>query len=210
MTSTPLRVTACLGLLLLLAGCGSSPPSHFYRLTSGPGAISANQQPSLGVGPIAIPEFLNRSALVYSGGNNRLQVAGSELWAEPLNEGVQRVLGLNLAQQLDTGNLSYFPWDTRNSPEYGIRVNVLDLDADEQQATLVADWQLYRPATGATITRRISQYSESLAAGTLTPSELPRAYSALLYQLSETIAGVIRAEQENGTAGKTNTEEAQE
>ena len=121
-------------------------------------------------------------------------VGGSEIWAEPLAEGVQRVLGLNLAQLLNTQNLNYFPWDTRHPPEYGVRISVLDLDADAQQATLTADWRLYRPASGEIISKRISQYTKPLPTGTFAPSELPPIYSALLYQLSETIAAEIRAQ----------------
>ena len=180
-----------LGLSLLLAACGSSPPNQFYRLTSGTGSPGTEQQPSLGIGPVEIPEFLNRSALVYTRGENQLQIAGNEVWAEPLAEGVQRVLSLNLAQLLNTGNLSYFPWDTRHQPEYGVRVRVLDLDADAQQATLTADWVLYRPATSEIISKRISQHTKPLSTGTFAPSELPAVYSALLYQLSETIAAAI-------------------
>ena len=192
-----LKTVAGLGLLLLLAACGSSPQSQFYRLTPGNGSPGSEQQPSLGVGPVEIPEFLNRSALAYTRGENRLQISGNEIWAEPLAEGVQRVVGLNLAQLLNTENLNYFPWDTRHQPEYGVRISVLDLDADAQQATLTADWLLYRPATGEIISKRISQNTKPLPTGASTPSKLPSAYSALLYQLSETIAAEIRDQQKS-------------
>jgi len=194
-----LKTVASLGLLMLLAACGSSPPSQFYRLTPGNGSPGSEQQPSLGVGPVEIPEFLNRSGLAYTRGENRLHVSGKEIWAEPLAEGVQRVVGLNLAQLLNTENLNYFPWDTRHQPEYGVRISVLDLDADAQQATLTADWLLYRPATGEIISKRISQHTKPLSTGTFAPSELPPVYSALLYQLSETIAAAIREEQQKAT-----------
>ena len=188
-------IAASLSLLLLLTACGSSPPSHLYRLTAASGALGGEQQPSLGIGPIEIPEFLNRSALVYTRGENRLLVSGTDLWGEPLAQGVQRIMGLNLAQLLNTENLSYFPWDSRHPPQYGVRISVLDLDANDQEATLTADWLLFHPATGDVISKRISQYSKPLPAGTFAPSELPPAYSTLLYQLSETIADAIREKQ---------------
>ncbi len=202
MNNTMTKIATGLGLLLCLAACGSSPANHFYRLTPGPGAIGEGQQPALGIGPVEIPEFLKRNTLVYSKGDNRLQIAGGELWAEPLDEGVKRVVGLNLAQLLDTGNLSYFPWDTRHNPTYGIRVTVLDLDANDGQATLVADWRLYRPEDGKTVDQRISQFSQTLGTGNLAASELPAAYSALFYQLSETIAAAVRSDQHKQAAGE--------
>ena len=194
MNSNPAKVVVGLGLLLLLAACSSSPASKFYRLTPGNGSLGSEQQPSVGVGPVEIPEFLNRSALVYTRGKNQLIIAGTELWAEPLADGVNRVLGLNLAQLLNTQNISYFPWDSRHAPDYGIRVSILDMDADEQQAILVADWVLLHPANGGIISRRISRYTATLPNGKFAPSELPPLYSTLLYQLSETISEVIQAE----------------
>lgn len=195
MTSKSVTIAAGLSLALLLASCGSSPPSHFYRLTPGSGALGSEHNPSVGIGPIEIPEFLNRSALVYTQGGNRLLVSGTDLWGEPLAQGVQRIVGLNLAQLLNTQNLSYFPWDSRHPPQYGVKIRVLDLDSNEQQATLTADWQLFHPGTGDIISKRISQYTTPLQASTFAPSELPPAYSTLLYKLSETIAGEIETDQ---------------
>ena len=196
MTGTMVKTAVSLCIVFCLAACGSSPPSKFYRLTAGTGSIENTQQLSLGVGPIEVPEFLNRSALVYTRGENRLLISSTELWAEPLAEGVQRIIGLNLAQLLDTENLSYFPWDSRHLPEYGVRVSVLDLDANEQQAMLTAEWIVFYPTSGDIVSKRISQHKHPLPAGTFTASELPPAYSNLLYQLSETIAAEIRKDQQ--------------
>lgn len=196
MTRTLNRITGGLCLLLLLAACGSSPPSSFYRLTPAVAPAPGGQQPSLGIGPVEIPEFLNRNALVYTRGGNQLQIAATERWAEPLEYGVKRVVGLNLSQLLHSENLRFFPWEARQAPDYGVRISVLDLDASDGQAALVVDWLIYRPGDGAAITRRISQFNHPLASGQPVPAELPAAYSALLYQLSETIADAIRADQQ--------------
>ena len=75
-----------------------------------------------------------------------------------------------------------------------MRINILDLDARDGQATVVADWLLYRPSDGTSITSRISQFSKSLPAGELQAAQLPAAYSALLFELSETIAAAIKVE----------------
>ena len=199
MINTLKRLTLSLGLVFCLVACGSSPPNKYYRLTSTAALGGDNQQPALGIGPIEIPEFLNRDALVYSEGGNRLQVAGNDRWAEPLDDGIQRVMGLNLAQLLQSQHMQFFPWDLRYAPEYGVRVNVLDLDAQTGKATLVAEWVLYRPRDGSSFTRQISTFSKPLAGNTVTARELPPAYSDLLHQLSETIAAAIKADQQNKT-----------
>ena len=93
MTSTLNQISAGLCLLLCLATCASSPPSNFYRLTPAVAHVPGGPTPSLGIGPVDIPEFLNRNALVYTRGGNQLQLAESERWAEPLDDGITRVLG---------------------------------------------------------------------------------------------------------------------
>jgi len=201
MKSYPYRIPAVLCLVLGLAACGSSPPTNFYRLTPAVAYAPGGQEPSVGIGPIDIPEFLNRNALVYARGGNQLQLADTERWAEPLEYGVKRVVGLNLSQLLHTQNLRFFPWDLRQAPDYGVSINIMDLDASEGQAILVADWQVYRPGDGSAITRRISRFSQPLASGQPVPGALPAAYSALLYELSETIAEAIRAEQQGRPGG---------
>ncbi len=197
MTGTLKRIGAGLCLLLCLVSCASSPPSNFYRLTPAVAHAPGGPTPSLGIGPVDVPEFLNRNALVYTRGGNQLQLAESERWAEPLDDGITRVLGLNLSALLQTETLRFFPWDLRQAPDYGVRINILELDARDGQAILVADWLLYRPGDGAGITSRISQFSQALPAGELQAAQLPAAYSALLFKLSETIAAAIRVEMQN-------------
>lgn len=200
MTSTLKKIAGCLCLSLWLTACGSSPPSNFYRLTPTVVPTPGNQQPSLGIGPVDIPEFLDRNAMVYTRDGNQLSITGTERWAEPLDIGIKRVVGLNLSQLLHSENLRFFPWDVRQAPDYGVRITVLDLDASDGRATLVADWQVYSPGNDSVISRRISQFSQPLASGQTVPAELPAAYSALLYQLSETVAAAIQAEEQQRAA----------
>jgi uncharacterized lipoprotein YmbA len=190
-------------LVLVLAGCGSSPRSNYYLLSPLAAHAPAGQSPALGVGPVEIPEYLDRNGLVYLSGANRLQVAGSERWAEPLEDGVRRVVGLNLASLLDTENLSYFPWPAAHAPDYAVRVNVLALEADDRQATLIAKWLLHRPATGEPVARRMSRLQRPLPDGRWRAEQVAPAYSALLFQLSRLIAAAIDADR--ATAGSDTT-----
>ncbi|MEM1156536.1 MAG: PqiC family protein [Pseudomonadota bacterium] len=176
---------------LNLSACGSSPPSHYYRLTAASSTIGSQQQPEIGVGPVEIPQFLQRDAIVYSTGGNQLEIAGTELWAEPLADGAERVLGLNLASLLNTQNVTFFPWNIRNPPDIGIKVRILNLDADPAAAVLSAEWLVYHPEDGAVIERQISTLTHSLSGSALSASVLPEAYSALLFALAEKIADAI-------------------
>ena len=195
-----IRSLACLGLALSLAACGTSPPNQYYRLTphANPGTMA--EEPALGVGPVDIPDYLRRSGMVYSGGANQLFITEQQRWAEPLDEGIERVLAINLARLLNTDNLRLFPWQLDDIPEYTIELVVLELDTDGAEAVLVADWVIKRPADNASVTRRISRLRHALPPGPIQPADLAPAYSALFYQLSQEIATAITAaEQEQGT-----------
>ena len=184
----------CIALTTLLAACGSSPQNNYFRLTSTVTSLPEGETPSLGIGPIEIPAYLDREKLVYAQQGNRLQVSATEYWAEPLDAGIERVLALNLAALLNTQSVRTFPWHPRRAPTYAVKLNLLSLDADDMTARLTAEWLVYRPENSATVERRIARVQQALDANDRGPDALPAAYSNLLYQLSEIIATAIRAD----------------
>ena len=178
-------------LPIALLGCGTTPPSKYYLLSAEASNFPDGTSPSLGVGPIEIPEYLNRNSLVYSREGNRLHIANFERWAEPLDSSIGRVVRLNLASLLNTQNIQVYPWSENERPEYGVEVTVINMDANDQQARLVAEWHIYKTDNRETVVRRIRKLSYDMPPGPVTAEEVAPAYSKLLLQLSETIAGVI-------------------
>ena len=71
---------------------------------------------------------------------------------------------------------------------------MLSLDAGDDNATLAAEWRVFRPATGENVVRRISHLQLTLPAGELSAQQIAPAYSELLSQLSDLIAGIIEQE----------------
>jgi uncharacterized lipoprotein YmbA len=178
-------------LPIVLLGCGTTPPSKYYLLSAEASNFPDGTSPSLGVGPIEIPEYLNRNALIYSREGNRLHIANFERWAEPLDSSIGRVVRLNLASLLDTQNIQVYPWSDSERPEYGVEVTVINMDANDQQARLIAEWYIYTTINRETIARKISSLSYDMPAGPATAAEVAPAYSKLLLQLSEIIAAAI-------------------
>lgn len=180
--------------LLGLAGCGSSPTHNYYLLHADtPSNAAADSALSLGIGPVSVPEYLNRSALVYSGEGNRLHVARLERWAEPLQDGIPRVLGLNLATALGTQDLRPHPWQRSQQPDIAVRLWILELDVRAGRAQLVAKWHLHDPKENRELERRISHLSEQLPDPKWKAGTTAAAYSKLLQALSGEIAEAIRA-----------------
>jgi len=192
-----------LSLGLLLAGCSSTPPNNFYVLSAHPFPAPSGAAPALGVGPISIPEYLSRQNMVYNRVDNALLIASLDLWAEPLGDGIQRVLVLNLTGLLNTQNVSFFPWHPERVPDFGVEVNLLQLDANAHEALLTADWLVYRPASAEPVNRRISRLQLPLPPGAPQPEQVAAAYSTLLFQLSEIIAAAIESDRAAGDTPST-------
>jgi uncharacterized lipoprotein YmbA len=149
-----------------------------------------------------VPEYLRRENMVSNRAPNTLSVAGLDLWAEPLTDGIQRILQLNLAGLLDTQNIQSFPWHPKHAPDYAVTVNLLQLDATQTQATLNAEWRVYRPGSKSTgSTRQLSRLQQPLT--TAEPEEIAAAYSALVLQLSEIIATAITSAEAAGNEPAT-------
>lgn len=190
MTKTVRAITAVL-LLGLVTGCGSSPATNYYLLSAQELPAPVRETPTLGVGPITIPEYLNRYSLVTKREGNQLAISGLEQWAEPLRDGIQRVVTINLAGLLGTQNIRLFPWQPEQQPSYVVRINLLGLDASEKEATLSAEWLVLGPPDSGTVARRLSQLQLPFPSEAPGPDEIAAAYSTLLFQLSEEIAGAI-------------------
>lgn len=191
----PIRpLSTALAMALLLAGCGSSPHNNYYLLSALQNSARSGEEPSVGIGPIEIPEYLKRNSMVYTQGTNQLRIAGNERWAEPLREGVQRVLGLNLAALLDTQNIRPYPWQDSNRPDYAVQLWLLGLDAADTGSSLVAEWRVYTTADNQVVARRLTRLNAELPGGTGDAGAIAASYSELLQELSEEIATAINSD----------------
>jgi uncharacterized lipoprotein YmbA len=180
-----------LALLFILTACGTTPKNNYYLLTATDAAAPRGHAPSLGIGPIEIPEYLNRNRLVYNRDGNQLRIANYERWAEPLANGMARVVSLNLAHLLNTQNVRGFPWPRSQEPEYSVQITIMSLDAKNTHAKLVAEWMVLKSGKAPVSGLNISQISVQIPSDSVTPQQIAPAYSDLLYQLSEIIAAKI-------------------
>ena len=113
-----------------LCACATSPPSKFYILAPLPAAESPRSaerradHPALGIGPIKLPAYLDRSEIVTRSGRNSLKVADFDRWGEPVTDTFMRVLAANLALLLNTKQVSLFPWPQYVPVDYQVAVEV--------------------------------------------------------------------------------------
>lgn len=177
---------AILIMAALVSGCGSTPQSDHYILTAFSGEAPGNSGPSIGVGPVTVPEFLNRQAMVINQDDHKLRIAKYDRWAEPLIDGVRRVMAVNLASLLDTQKVQTFPWLRSDPPRFGLEINIIEFSAQDSSTRLIAKWILRNISENQIIEQRFSNLD--VQAADSSPASIAEAYSELLAQLSREIA----------------------
>jgi uncharacterized protein len=136
--------------LLFLCGCAASKPPKYYVLDSlqsePPGVMKARAENDLtiGVGPITIPEYLDRPQIATRTTPNSLQFAEFDKWAESLDKNLTRVLAENLSILLSTDRVVVYPWAGSTHVLYQVTVDVTKLEyTPDGKATLVAGWSVF-------------------------------------------------------------------
>lgn len=173
--------------VLILAGCGSSPPTRFYVLDPAPPASQATRPAGTPVrlAAVHLPDELARTEIVSGLGANRLQVRGEDRWAAPLDDMSRRVLAQDLAERLAPGRL-VLPHSPapRGAAQLVVDVQAFGTDA-AGAARLQGGWSLVE-AGGQPVARRPFDLSES--AGATGAQAQAAAMSRLLGQLADQIA----------------------
>ncbi|MFT7559497.1 MAG: putative lipoprotein YmbA [Flavobacteriales bacterium] len=129
---------------------------------------------SLGLGPVELVAYLDQTAIVSRISDNQLLVSGFHAWAEPLDEGIARVMSAELSRNGLFDFVSAFPWDTRARPNMqmqlkitqldGVRGDVIHLQAQYQLLRLSDQMILARGNIGLDQSSTSSQYSDYVSA----------------------------------------------
>jgi uncharacterized lipoprotein YmbA len=126
-----MRFPSLVALLLASASCSvlpepPAPPGYLVlvpteELAEAPPAAPRERALTLGLGPITLPAYLLRGELVARAGT-RLVPSPAERWAEPLERGVERVLGADLRRALGVGPLVAYPWYATEQPDVQVEL----------------------------------------------------------------------------------------
>jgi uncharacterized protein len=187
-------IAACVMALAVSAGCGSSP-TRFYALSAlpqagGPAGRLGSSGPALGIGPISVPERLNRPEIVTWVNDNMLHLAEFDLWAAPLQDSITRVVAENLSVLVPTDRAAIFPWPSDTPLEYEVRVEVTRFEGTlGRDCSLIAWWSILRRADKQTKAGR-SSHTEPAGESYTT---LVAAQSRLVATMSRDIASALGA-----------------
>jgi uncharacterized lipoprotein YmbA len=133
-------------LLAALAGCGSPDPV-LYTIGTAPGPAQTGGPRVVLVQQIAVARYLDRSQIVRSSENYRLDVMSNDWWGEPLAAMLNRVLVAELSQRLPQSTVIADTGAVSARPDATVEVNVERLDEDAR-GSLVLQAQAAVRATG--------------------------------------------------------------
>lgn len=183
----------------LLGGCvgGKSKPSKFYVLSALPSSdaqtqtAAAERDVAVGIGPIVLPQYLDRDPIVTRASPNQLDLAEFDRWAESLRDNFSRTLTENLSILLSTHHVAVFPWDGSTPIDYQVTVDVTRFEGDaDGHAVLIARWSIFGKGGRELLERKRSSFSEPAGAGNY--EALVSALSRALGNLSREIAAAVK------------------
>ena len=172
-----------------LAGCGSPIKERFFTLSSGAASerTDAAAAYSVAVGPVSVPELVDRPQLVVRVAPNEVMIAEQARWAEPLKSEIPRVIAGNLAQLLNA-RVSAYPQNS--DADYRVTVDVQRFDSALGDAVTVEALWTVRPAKGSPKSGRAMVREATGGAGY---DALVVSHGRALAAVSRDIAEAIRA-----------------
>jgi hypothetical protein len=175
---------------LILAGCGGSQ-QQYYRLSAEPAAATHGHSTiSLGVGPISLPSYIDRSELVFQSGPNEFQVPPNVSWAGSLSDNIAAVLARDLQEVLGSREVLTAPWPAGRSPQRRVALDIRQFHGiSGEGAILDAAWQI-QDAAGLTISHGSGRFHEPIDGDGY--AAVVAAESRLLAQCAAAIAPSLR------------------
>lgn len=176
--------------LLALAGCGTPEKQSFYTLVPEAAPVpAATASVSVFVGPVTIPEDVDRLPMVVRTGPNRIEIRDSDRWSEPLKSAIPRAIAEHLMRELGTSRVYSSRAGAAQPVDFRVAVEVRRFESSlETGATIDALWTV-TPARG---TARNGRSVITEAPRSPDASGVAAAHSRALARLSGEIAAALR------------------
>ncbi len=120
---------AALALAVVLVAC-SSPSPVLYTIAPAQGQVQSGGPKVIVLQQISTAHYLERSQIVRSSENYRLDVMSNDWWGEPLSAMLSRVLSEELGQRLPQSTVIGETGAVSASPDATIELNMQRLDED--------------------------------------------------------------------------------
>lgn len=178
----------------LLSGCSRSPQVTFYTLGSDSKISALNPAtpaPSVSVVNVTLPELVDRPQLVERLAANRVEILETHRWAEPLKNGIARLLAENLGGRLESNLVTAYPQQAPGEPDYKVFIDIRRFESTGNAVSVDAFWSIRSTAATKPASGR-SQLNESKNGDGY--EALISAYNRAIVAVGSDIAQAIRTD----------------
>lgn len=180
-------------IAITTAGCSRSPRVTFYTLEpTAQAAATATAIPAVAIGPITLPELVDRPQLVVRVAANRVDILETHRWAEPLKSEISRTIAEDLGLLLGSNMVSSYLQYTGVDAKYRVLLDILRFEyLPSEGVTVEAVWSLRHTGSEARKNGH-SLVREPVGAGDF--DSMVAAYGRALLAVSRDLAIAIKAE----------------
>jgi hypothetical protein len=188
------HLLGALALSVAVAGCAVTQPTNFYTLSPATEPTVAKRSTDglvIGLGPITLPQYLDRPDIVTRECANQMRLSEFSKWAEPLEPLLTRIMAEDLYALLDANDVIPVPQRGDLPLDRVVEVDISRFDADAAgQVVLDARWRVYQGDSETLLASGRSQVTEQ---GEPVPNfdAIVAAMSRALGRASEEIAKAI-------------------
>jgi hypothetical protein len=192
-----LRYTLMVGLVGLVAACGSSPKTEFYMLNGDDGSVmqaNTSEGPAVGVWTVVLPEVLDRSEMVTRENQYKIKIADFSWWASALDQNMTLTIVVQLSQHLQSNRVVTSPWPTYVKNDYQVVILVSRFDGElGGEVVLKGLWQILDGEDDKPLGKQVFELKTNTADSTY--QSMAEAMSQLTVQLAEQLTdGIINQE----------------
>lgn len=121
----------CISFLICLVGCAGSSKTNFFKLSAmrflTPTSDLETRDFSLGVGPVSIPDYLNRPQIVTRLSSYSVGISEFDRWADSLEKSIPRVISENISTLLATNRVYTYPW-RQGTPRFQVMMDIVQFE----------------------------------------------------------------------------------
>ncbi len=157
-------------LLIIIGGCSRTQTAKFYTLNALTDPSTESQPaPSengvaVGLGPIRLPEYLDRPQIVTRVSPNEVKFAEYHRWAGPLAGDLSNILAENLSILLGTDHIAFYPWKSTTPIDCRVEIEVSRFDGKPGDNVLLqSQWIVFSKDRKRVLVTKTSSHSNPIA-----------------------------------------------
>ena len=184
--------------VLVITACATAPATRYYQIQPAPAPVPATASEgnpskaiSIGIGPIRLPPYLDRSKIVLAQQDSEIKLAEYSEWAGPLDDNIGSVLARDIGALMGTEKVSRYPWPPETAVDYRIEIELIRLHAiANNEVVLEARW-LIKDDARRVLTAQYSQFKAPIPAVAEELQGIVAAHGEVLRQLALAIANAL-------------------